>query len=75
MLQFEDLAVNFFLLFLLRAYYCEKNLELVSNAFSMNVEKKKNFLRKKSHSVFEGFKGGPFEHTKTFFCKMFFFVF
>ena len=37
-LQFEDLAVKNF--FLLCAYFCEKNLELVSNAFFMNVEKK-----------------------------------
>ena len=30
----------------------------------MNVEKKiKNMLQKKSRSVFEGFEGGPFEHT------------
>ena len=53
----------------------EKNLDLefVSNALFMNVEEKKlkkNILQKKSHSVFKGFKGGPFEHTKTFFRKM-----
>ena len=34
----------------------------------MNAEKKiKNIFQKKSLSVFEGFEGGPFEHTKTFF--------
>ena len=31
----------------------------------MNVKKK--LFAEKSHSVFEGFKGGTFEHTKTFF--------
>ena len=72
MLQFEDLTVNNFNLF----YYVHifvKNCELVSNAFfSMNVENKnRNILRKKSHSVFEGLKLGPFEHTKTVFRKMF----
>ena len=30
--------------------------------------KKKHFAEK-SQSVFEGFKGGPFKHTKTFFQK------
>ena len=32
----------------------------------------KNYLKhfaEKSHSVFEGLKGGPFEHTKTFFLQ------
>ena len=34
----------------------------------MNVEKKnlKHFAEKR-YSVFEGFEGGPFEHTTTFF--------
>ena len=35
----------------------------------------KNILQTKSHSVFEGFKGGPFKHIKLFFlakCFRFF---
>ena len=41
-LQFEDLSINNFFLFV-------KNLELVSNAFLLNVEKKtKTFCRKNS---------------------------
>ena len=43
--------------------------------FFMNIEeknlKKKHFAEKKSHSVFEGLKEGPFKHTKKKFCKMF----
>ena len=37
-----------------------------------NKKFKKNNFAENSHSVFEGLKGGPFEHTKTFFffCKM-----
>ena len=37
----------------------------------MNVEEKnlnKHFAEK-SHSVFEGLKGGPLKHTKTFFLQ------
>ena len=49
-----------------------KNLELVSNAFFMKVLKKLKRLAGKSHSVFEGLKGGPFKHTKTF-SEIFFF--
>ena len=38
-----------FLSFLLHAHFCETNLELVTNAFFMNVEKKlKHFAEKKS---------------------------
>ena len=41
----------------------------------MNVKQKiklKKKLRKKSHSVFEGLKEGPFTHTQNFFfCQMF----
>ena len=37
----------------------------------MKVKKKlKKHFAEKSHSVFKGFKGGPFEYTKTFFRKM-----
>ena len=65
-LQFEDLAIkNFFLFYHL--LFCEKKkIELVSNAFFMN---------EKNHRVFAGFKGGPFEHTKTFFVIFFIFYF
>ena len=35
-------------------------------------KKKLKHFAEKSFSVFEGLKGGPFEHTKTFFRKMFF---
>ena len=42
----------------------------------MNVENKiKNIVRKKNHNVFKGFKGGPFEHPKTFFRKIYIFFF
>ena len=38
----------------------------------MNVEEKKSKkISRKSHSVLEGFKGGPFEHTKSFSAKCF----
>ena len=62
-LQFEYLAVkNFFLFYYLHIFV--KNLELVSNAFFMKVEKTfKNILRK------------PFEHTMTFSAKCFKFFF
>ena len=33
----------------------------------MTVEKILKKFAEKSFSVFEGLKGGPFEHTKTFF--------
>ena len=71
-LQFEDFAVNFFSSFLLRAYFCERNSELVLKTFFMNDEKKikKHFVERS----FSGFKGAPFkpfEHTMTFFRKMF----
>ena len=41
--------------------------DLVSNAFFVNIEEEKNqtFCQKKSQSMFEGVKGGPFEHTTT----------
>ena len=53
-----------------------KNLELVPNAFSMNVEEKKekNFAEK-SHSVFKGFKGAPSYTLKKFVRKVFFIFF
>ena len=35
------------------------------NVFKQNL--KKTFGGKKSQSVFEGFKGGPFKHNKPFF--------
>ena len=38
----------------------------------MNVEEKKlKIFCRKSHSVFEGLKGGTFEHTKKKLRKMF----
>ena len=50
----------------------EKKFEFVLYAFFINVEKeKRKKIAEKSLSVFEGFKGGPFKHTKTFFRKMF----
>ena len=54
-----------------------KNLELVLNAFlwMLNKFKKKTFSGKKSHCVFKGRKGGPFESTKTFFSAKCFFSF
>ena len=64
-LQFEALTLKKFLSFLLRAYFCDKRLELVSSRLSMNVEKILKTSCGKKHSVFERFKGGPFEHTKT----------
>ena len=65
MLRFEDLAVKFFLSFLLRSYFCEKNLELVSNASFMNVDKKfKNILRKEKN-VLGCLKGPPLSPSNT----------
>ena len=66
-LQFEDLTV--IILFLMCIFLCKK-IEFELNEIFMNVERKKEkrkTIPTKSHSVVEGFKGGPFEHTKTFF--------
>ena len=40
----------------------------------MNVDKKlkKKHFGEKSHSVFEGLKGGQFEHNESFFSANFF---
>ena len=65
-LQFEDLAVNNFFLFYYVLFCGKKSLIGVKCIF-INVEEKtlkeKTFGRK-SHSKFEGLKGGPFKHTK-----------
>ena len=68
-LKFEDLAVIFFYLFLLREYFCEKNCELVPNPFFSNVKKKLENILRKTVIVFKGFKGRPSKHTKTFFSQ------
>ena len=49
---------------MLRANFCEKNLELVENAIFMNVLKKFKTFCGKSHSVFEGLKGAPLNTLK-----------
>ena len=42
----------------------------------MNVKKKiKKSFAEKSQSVSKGLKGGPFEHTKTFFFRKMFLIF
>ena len=43
----------------------------------MNFQKKNwnHFAEKKNHSVFEGFKGGSFKHSKTFFWGIFFYFY
>ena len=41
----------------------------------MVTQKLKTFCEKKVFSVFEGLKGGPFEHTKKNFHKKFFLIF
>ena len=60
--------------FLLRAYFCEKTLNNYLMHFSWMLKKKnvKQHFAGKSHSVFEGLKGGPFEYTTTFFFHKFF---
>ena len=75
-LQFEDLPVKNFFLFYYVHIFVEKNLELVANAFFMNVEEKnQQHFAEKSFSVFEGAPFKSFEHTKTFFPqKVFNFV-
>ena len=41
----------------------------------MNIKKKFKHFAENCHRVFEGLKGGPFEHTKNFLHKMFLFCF
>ena len=74
LLQFEEFAVKNVFLFLLFAYFCGKHLELIPNAFFVNVEKKiKTFCRKKkTFSVFQGAPFKPFEHTMIFSAKCIF---
>ena len=62
-LQFEDLAVKHFFLFIMCIFLFEKNCELVSNAIFRNVERKEKKWCKKSHNVFKGLKESPLEHT------------
>ena len=59
--------------FLLHAYFSEKNLELVPNSFSMNVEKriKKHSAEKKVIVWSKSLKGAPLNTLKLFFLKMF----
>ena len=89
--QFEDLSVNYFFFFitctflcrqklisfLLHAYFCENHPELVSNAFFMNVEKKKlkTFCGKKVLVCSKCLKGAPSNTLKLFSTKCFFYCF
>ena len=55
MMQFEDLAVEYFYLFYYVHIFVKKIPELVSKAFCMNGKNKiKTFCGKKSFSVFKG---------------------
>ena len=67
-LQFEDLAVN---IFVLHAYFCDKKSEIGIKCIFHKYSKtnKKKHLAEKSFSEGAIFK--PFKHTMIFFRKMF----
>ena len=75
-LQFEHLVVKHFFLFYYVHIFVKKNGIGIKCIFYECWKERKKKNAEKNHGVFEGLKGGPFEHTKTFFsakCFKFFF--
>ena len=70
--QFEDLAFFFLLLFsyvrIFVKFYWIGKICIIYECWEKNL---KHFVAKKILSEFEGFKRGPFEHTKIFSTKYF----
>ena len=71
-LQFEDLAVIFFIFFIMYIFLWTKSWIGSKCNFYESWRKKFKHFAEKNHSLFEELKGSPFKHTKKIICEMFY---